>query len=99
MQDSRERRAYTRNDIDCPAQFRIVDGDGGGAIVKNLSGGGVLLWVDRAIAPGATLRMEVKPLHDTTPPMVAEVRVLRSTPLGDEEGVFAVACQIHRVMG
>ena len=99
MQDYREKRNYPRMTIECPASFTIVDGDDGGAIVKNLSGGGLLMWMERELTPGTSLQIEVKPVNDITPPMVAEVEVLRCTPVGVAEGSFAVACQIRRVLG
>ncbi|MCB1722991.1 MAG: PilZ domain-containing protein [Chromatiaceae bacterium] len=99
MQDYREKRNYPRMDIECPASFEVVNGDGGGAIVKNLSGGGLLMWLDRAIEPNATLMLEIKPINDITPPMQAEVQVLRCTPVEGGEGSFAIACQISRVLG
>ena len=99
MQDYREKRNYPRMDIECPASFELVNGDGGGAIVKNLSGGGLLMWLDRAIEPNATLMLEIKPINDITPPMQAEVQVLRCTPVEGGEGSFAIACQISRVLG
>lgn len=94
-----EKRNYPRMDIECPASFKVVGGAGGGAIVKNLSGGGLLIWLDHAIEPESTLEIEMKPVNNITPPMTAEVRVLRCTPVGGEEGSFAVACQINRVLG
>jgi hypothetical protein len=99
MLEYREKRNYPRMDIDCPASFEIVGGDGGGAIVKNLSGGGLLMWIDRNVAPESSLNIEIKPVNDITPPMVAELKVLRCTPVGETEGSFAVACQISRILG
>lgn len=99
MVDYREKRNYPRMDIECPASFQVVDGDGGGAIVKNLSGGGLLMWLDREIESNATLMLEIKPVNDITPPMTAEVQVLRCTPVDGGQGSFAVACQISRVLG
>lgn len=99
MQDYEEKRSYPRMAIECPASFAIVDGDGGGAIVKNLSGGGLLMWMDRDIEAGLEMKIEIKPVSDITPPMVAEVRVLRCSPTAGEEGSFAVACQISRLLG
>ncbi|MCB1791080.1 MAG: PilZ domain-containing protein [Gammaproteobacteria bacterium] len=99
MLDYSEKRNYPRMEIECPASFQVVDGDGGGAIVKNLSGGGLLMWLDRQIEPNATLMLEIKPINDITPPMNAEVRVLRCTQVEGGEGSFAVACQISRVLG
>jgi hypothetical protein len=99
MLDYREKRNYPRMDINCPASFTVVGGKGGGAIVKNLSGGGVLMWIDHQIDADAALQIEIKPVNDITPPMVAEVRVLRCTPVSDDDGSFAVACQISRILG
>ena len=99
MQDYNEKRNYPRMSIECPASFKIVDGDGGGAIVKNLSGGGLLMWMDRDIEAGLEMNIEIKPVSDITPPMVAQVRVLRCSPAGGEEGSFSVACQISRLLG
>jgi hypothetical protein len=99
MQDYNEKRNYPRMTIECPANFRIVGGAGGGAIVKNLSGGGVLMSIDHEIAEGSEMRIEIKPVNDITPPMVAEVRVLRCTPGADPEEDYSVACQINRLLG
>jgi hypothetical protein len=99
MQDYQEKRNYPRMHIECPASFQVIGGEGGGAIVKNLSGGGLLMWIDHQIVPEEKLMLEVKPINDITPPMKAEVRVLRCAPVEGGEGSFAVACQIQRVLG
>ena len=99
MQDYQEKRNYPRMQIECPASFHVIGGEGGGAIVRNLSGGGLLMWIDHQIEPDSKLMLEVKPVSDITPPMKAEVRVLRCTPVEGGEGSFAVACQINRVLG
>ena len=99
MQEFREKRNYPRMTIECPASFQVVDGEGGGAIVKNLSGGGLLMCIDRAVADGSMLQIEIKPVSDITPPMQAEVHVLRCTPVEEGEGDYAVACQISRILG
>lgn len=99
MLNYREKRNYPRMEIECPASFRVVAGEGGGAIVKNLSGGGLLMWIDHQIAPDTVLQIDIKPISEITPPMAAEVRVLRCTPLAEGEGSFAVACEIARVLG
>jgi len=99
MQDYNEKRNYPRMAIECPASFQIVGGEGGGAIVKNLSGGGLLMWIDRDIVADSEMKIEIKPVSDITPPMVAEVKVMRCMPAGGEKGSFAVACQIKRLLG
>lgn len=99
MQDFSEKRNYPRMTVDCPASFVVRGGAGGGAIVKNLSGGGLLMWIDHDIGQDAVMELEIKPVNDITPPMVAEVRVVRSTPVEADGGSFAVACQINRILG
>lgn len=99
MQDYDEKRVYPRMKIDCPASFEIVGEGVGGAIVKNLSGGGVLMWIEQGLDPGAELNIEISPISDITPPMEAAVRVLRCSPVEGAEGSFAVACMIERVLG
>ena len=99
MQDYDEKRNYPRMAIECPASFQIVDGKGGGAIVKNLSGGGVLMWMDVECAKDAEMKIEIKPVNDITPPMVAEVKVIRCAPVDEQNGSFAVACEINRLLG
>jgi hypothetical protein len=99
MQNYDEKRNYPRMAIECPAKFQIVDGEGGGAIVKNLSGGGILMWMDSECPADAEMKIEIKPVNDITPPMVAEVKVKRCTAVGGNDGSFAVACQINRLLG
>lgn len=99
MQDYNEKRNYPRMTIECPASFTIVGAGAGGAIVRNLSGGGLLISIDHEIAQGSEMRIEIKPVNDITPPMVAEVQVLRCTPAADPAGSFSVACRISRLLG
>ena len=99
MQDYDEKRNYPRMAIESPASFEIVGSGAGGAIVKNLSGGGILMWVEQEVEPGAELKIEIKPVNDITPPMKAELKVLRCTPVLEAEGSFAVACEISRILG
>lgn len=100
MQDYEEKRNYPRMAIECPASFKIINGDGGGgAIVKNLSGGGLLLSMTADCPKSAAMKIEIKPVNDITPPMVAEVEVIRCEPSETEEGRFEVACQIRRLLG
>jgi len=99
MLDYREQRSYPRMPMDCPASFS-VDGEGRlhDAVVKNLSGGGVLMWLDGQMAPGTSLDIEVAPPTRITPPMHARMRVLRCTPVQGIEGKFAVACMMEKLL-
>lgn len=99
MQNYHEKRNYPRMEIECPASIEVVGAGTGGAIVKNLSGGGVLIWLDQQLDPGAAVRIEIKPVNEITPPMQAELEVLRCIPLPESDGSFAVACEIRRILG
>jgi len=97
MLDYLEQRSFPRMDIECPAQFRVAGAaNTTGAIVKNLSGGGMLMWIDDKIEVGARLSIEILPGKAITPPLSAEVEVIRTYSV--EDGNFAVACQITRVL-
>jgi len=99
MLEYMEQRAYPRMPVECPASFRI-DGQHGthGAVVKNLSGGGVLMWFDARMSPGTCLDIEVVPPSSITPPMHARMKVLRCTPVQEADGQFAVACKMEELL-
>jgi hypothetical protein len=99
MLDYSEKRAFPRMRVECPARIRLHgDSDARGAIVKDLSGGGLLMWLDQAVSEGSELAITVEPGTDLTPPLDARVRVLRCTRLAEGEGSFAVACRIEQVL-
>jgi len=92
-----DQRRFPRMEVECPARFRVVgEGEVTGAIVKNLSGSGLLMWIDHEVEVGTRLTIEVFPMMDVTPPLFAEVEVVRTVDV--EDGNFAVACQIEQVL-
>ena len=96
MLDYAEKRDFQRMAIECPAQFRLPNADKiSGAIVKNLCSGGMLLWVEQEVEPGVKINIEVLPGKTITPPLSAQVNVLRCYEL--EEGVWAAACAIEKI--
>ncbi|MDJ0805203.1 MAG: PilZ domain-containing protein [Gammaproteobacteria bacterium] len=97
MHDFAEKRDFIRMPIDCPAQFRIAGSDSTqSAIVKNLSSNGMLMLFDREIDPGTQLTVEIMPGKNITPPLSAEMSVLRSYTA--DEGNFNIACAIERIL-
>lgn len=93
------RRSFARFDIDCPASVRIGhDGQTRGAIVKNLSGGGFLLWLDEAVTVDSVFEISVAPSTPITPPLHARVKVVRCDEVPASEGSFAVACAIEEIL-
>lgn len=100
MLDYHEKRGFPRMELDSPARFRVAgEAAQQGAIMKNLSGGGALMWIGNGdVGAGTVLTVEVTAPHPLTPPMRAEVRVLRCTPVEDAEGQFAIGCMMQRVL-
>ena len=99
MLDYSEKRSFPRMTMECPARISLRDNDQAkGAIVKDLSGGGVLLWLDQKMSEGDVFEITIEPGTELTPPLTARVKVIRCTPLAEGEGSFAVACQIESVL-
>lgn len=92
-------RSFKRIEIDCPASVRIgAENYSVGAIVKNLSGGGFLLWLEHAVEAGGEFEIAVSPETPITPPLHARVKVLRCTEVPESEGSYAVACEIVEIL-
>lgn len=99
MLDYDEKRSYHRMRVDCPASFRLADErTPGGAIVKNLSGGGLLMWIDRPLESGAEIDIVILPGSPITPPLSARLEAIRCHEIPDSEGAFAVACRILEIL-
>lgn len=99
MLEDDNRRSFARMNIDCPASVRIGrEGYAEGAIVKNLSGGGFLLWLEHEVEPDSEFEITVAPSTPITPPLTARVKAVRCTAVPDSEGSFAVACAILEVL-
>jgi hypothetical protein len=100
MQNDTERRALPRREVNRPARIRLhEDEQARGAIVKNLSGGGVLLWLDQPLDTGRVFDITIEPESELAAPLRAQVKVLRCTRLAPGRGSFAIACQIERLLG
>jgi hypothetical protein len=85
--------------VDCPASFRLAgERVPGGAIVKNLSGGGLLMWIDRPLAAGDSVDIVITPHSPITPPLAARLEAIRCHEIPDGEGTFAVACRIREIL-
>jgi len=91
-----EKRDFPRIPVDCPAQLQF-EGKIFTATVKNLSGGGTLLWLDDQIPDGASILMTVTPENTVTPPLLAEISVIRCIPV-EGETYFEAACSISKIV-
>ncbi len=97
MYEYAEKRDFLRIPIDCPAQIRIAGAENtSSAIVKNLSSTGMLMLFEQEIDPGTHLAVEITPGKSITPPLSAEMSVLRSYP--SDTGNFNIACTIDRIL-
>ncbi len=98
MLKPKEQRQYYRMQIECPASFRLVgETDFAGAVVKNLSSDGMLVWMDRWVAPGSSIQMHIEPASSITPSLDAHVRVLRCDRLDVDDQTYAAACRIEHI--
>ncbi len=94
MQSYDEKRHFPRMAVNSRARYWLNGSDESAiAIVENLSGSGVLLYVDKDIPAGSEITVEIKPQLDVTPPrtLVAEVvRCDRQSP--QQQGEYSIAC-------
>jgi hypothetical protein len=96
MHDYAEKRDFQRMAMECPARFRMHNAEEiNGAIVKDLSSGGMLLWLEQEIAVGERLNIEVMPAKAITPSLSAEATIIRCYEL--EDGIWAAACSIENI--
>jgi hypothetical protein len=99
MIDYKEKRDFYRMSMDCTAEYKVNGSSKKSeAIVKDLSSGGVLLWIKQEVKPGSQISIEVKPGKDITPPLNARVEVVRCDPLENEQDTYAAACAMLEIL-
>ena len=74
-----EKRDFIRIDIDCEIVFKKVDSEEEelSGQVSNLSGRGMMFISDTELEKGCTLEINIKPSNILTPPLHANVNVVR----------------------
>ena len=98
MRDYSEKRSFPRVSLDCIARYRVQGSDQvARARVRDLSGGGLSMRVEQALAPGTGLYIEIEPGRQITPPLQALVEVLRCAPSEDAAG-YDLACGIREML-
>jgi hypothetical protein len=99
MIDYKEKRDFYRMAMDCTAEYK-VNGSGkkSEAIVKDLSSGGVLLWIKQEVKPGSKISIMLKPGSDITPPLNAKLEVVRCDLLDDDKDTYAAACSMIEIL-
>jgi hypothetical protein len=93
-----EKRDYIRMAVDCAARIELEGVDPVPAIVKDLSATGLLMWVETKIPSGSIGNVSILPGKNITPPLSAEIEVIRCEALEDNPKVFAAACSIKEIL-
>ncbi len=93
-----EKRDYIRMEVDCAARIELDGIEPLSAIVKDLSATGVLLWVDTKIPSGSVGTVSILPGKNITPPLSAEIEIIRCEPLSNDPTTFAAACSIKEIL-
>jgi hypothetical protein len=97
MADYSEKRDFQRMALDCSLEYRLFDDtEIYQGQIKNLSSKGVLFTGDKSIALGVQIQITIKPVHDITPPMVADVRITRCDK--HDDGDYYVAGEITKIL-
>lgn len=98
MLDYIEKRDYLRMEVDCAASILLQGLEPLSAIVKDLSATGILMWVDSPIPSGSLGTVSILPGKNITPPLTAEVEVIRCEPLAADPSTYAAACSIREIL-
>ncbi|MEJ2608598.1 MAG: PilZ domain-containing protein [Candidatus Thiodiazotropha sp.] len=97
MNDFSEKRSFYRMAVNGPVKFRINgDSQVSKGSVMNLSSTGLLIAFEKAIPIDARMFVEITPTQSITPPLAAEVSVLRSDQ--DKQKGFLIACRIEKIL-
>jgi hypothetical protein len=97
MLDYSEKRDFPRMTMECPGLYRPEGApQPAPTLVKNLSGGGVLLLTEQPVAADTQIALEILPGKNVTPPLSAYVKVIRCD--ATEEGNYALACALVRIL-
>ncbi len=97
MRDYAEKRDFIRMGAECPMTFRTPESDQAyEAKTKNLSGNGVQFETKQEPVPGSLLEITITPGLSTTPPLRAQVEVIRVTS-SDSGDRYVVAARITEI--
>lgn len=76
-----ENREFPRMAIDCGITYNVLDApEARSAVIKNISGGGVLFLAEEEPQIGAMMEIKVNPGNISIPPLSAVVEVVRVNP-------------------
>ena len=93
MVASSEKRDFQRMVVDNPVEYQLPgEQQIHHGVAKNLSSKGMMFIARDPLAPGSQLRIKLTPASSITPPMQAQLQVLRCQP--QDDGDYRVACKI-----
>jgi hypothetical protein len=97
MNDFIEKRDFHRMVVDGSVRYRIEgESQVSSGTVKNLSNSGMLMASDKEISPGTRMTIAIVPGHAITPPLMAEVKVIRCD--NSDSDKFNIACTLERIL-
>ncbi len=89
-----EKRNFIRMKMDSPVQISMADEMLTGTCI-NLSGGGMLVSLDRTLAPGSLLNVAISSNHGHNPMLKAVTKVSRVSEVGSG---FLVGLEIKNLL-
>jgi hypothetical protein len=96
MVDYTEKRDFQRMTLDSSLEFQVFnDSRVYQGTVKNLSANGLMFTSDKSLPLGIQLSIKLTPENSITPPMVAEVKVIRCDKHSD--GLYYVAGEMSQI--
>lgn len=98
MIDDAEKRDFIRMPMQCPITMRVGDnGPTDRAELRDLSAGGIRFLSPYAVEQGVRVAVRIAPKNPITPPLDAEVNVLRCEPLADRFEIAAAIASVEPV--
>lgn len=90
MAEFSEKRDFHRMTLENAFEYRLLDKDQlHQGVIKNLSATGVLFVTNHSIPPATKLRIKISPQNQITPPMQADITVVRCNSHSDDEYYLA----------
>ncbi len=94
--DYSEKRNFQRMALDCSMEYQSEnESQTHQGKVINLSAKGVLFIATDEISAGEKLKLTLTPVHDITPPMLADIVVARCDKQSEDE--FQIAAEIVQI--
>ncbi len=90
-----EKRDFIRMNVNCDATVTTADGQRKQGYCSNLSGGGALLKLDKALSVNESIVLTINSQYGHAPVFSAEAKVVRATAANDEPNLYWVAVRYH----